>query len=278
MYKLQVEAGSMEQLKERLQQAADGINTDVVGNFPTNQSLGYPDQSAAAPAPTPVNTAPRFPLPGDHAAAAPVAQAQAPVSATGHQVDNRGFPWDARIHSSNKSITAKGVWQKKKNVDENFVRQVEQELVGRIKSGEINNDVPATQPSSVIPFPGAAPAPVAPVAAAPSPFPAAAPAPVSPLTVPNHEQPAPAPVAAAVMPQPIPAAAPGTPAHSFESFQKNMIPVLASLTSSGKLTQGHIDAMKNHMGVKELWAVTADQARDMFESFVEWGWITKVGQ
>lgn len=44
------------------------------------------------------------------------------------QVDKDGLPWDGRIHSSNKKMTAKGVWSRRKNVDDAFFQQIAAEL------------------------------------------------------------------------------------------------------------------------------------------------------
>lgn len=43
-------------------------------------------------------------------------------------VDKDGFPWDARIHSGNKKMTAKGVWTRRRGVTDLEVANVEAEL------------------------------------------------------------------------------------------------------------------------------------------------------
>lgn len=61
----------------------------------------------------------------------PVADADAddePNTSTPPEVDSAGYPWDARIHSANKSIVADGTWRKKKGVDPSLVDQVQAEL------------------------------------------------------------------------------------------------------------------------------------------------------
>ena len=42
--------------------------------------------------------------------------------------DRNGFPWDNRIHSSNKQTTADGVWRKRRGIDDATVAAVEAEL------------------------------------------------------------------------------------------------------------------------------------------------------
>lgn len=44
------------------------------------------------------------------------------------ELDTSGLPWDLRIHTRTKSKTAKGLWTKKRGVEELLVKQVEKEL------------------------------------------------------------------------------------------------------------------------------------------------------
>lgn len=63
----------------------------------------------------------------------PVVDADAddePTTSEPPAVDSAGYPWDARIHSANKSIVADGTWRKKKGVDPALVDQVQAELKG----------------------------------------------------------------------------------------------------------------------------------------------------
>ncbi len=78
------------------------------------------------------------------------------------QFDGRGFPWDARIHSSSKALLAKPPhgWKPLRGVDKALVAQVEAELT---QSGRTQAATPGTQPG-VIP-----PPPVVPQAAPPPP-------------------------------------------------------------------------------------------------------------
>jgi pyruvate/2-oxoglutarate dehydrogenase complex dihydrolipoamide acyltransferase (E2) component len=116
---------------------------------------------------------------------APVADLDAPEAgeqaSDGSGVDAEGMYWDERVHASTKTKTAKGVWKRKRGVQD-----VEYESV---KAQQLS-----TAPAPVAPAP-VAPAPVAP---APAPVaPAPAPAPVAPAPV------APAPVAPAPAPAPV---------------------------------------------------------------------------
>lgn len=98
-------------------------------------------------------------------------------------VDSNGLPWDERIHSGSKALTAKGAWKKRKGAPAPLVQQVEAELRARAAA-------PAPQP--MIPPPPVAmpqPVPMQPVAAVPvpasipGPIPAVTPAPIPAPTV-----------------------------------------------------------------------------------------------
>lgn len=59
---------------------------------------------------------------------AQIEQAAASIVADVVDLDKNGFPWDARIHSSNKAKVADGTWRKKRGVDDATVALVESQL------------------------------------------------------------------------------------------------------------------------------------------------------
>lgn len=59
--------------------------------------------------------------------------------------DATGLPWDARIHSTPASLTAKGVWRSKRGVDDALVASVTAELKGAV--------LPAAPPAPPAPAP-----------------------------------------------------------------------------------------------------------------------------
>jgi hypothetical protein len=61
--------------------------------------------------------------------------------------DKAGLPWDARIHASTKTMTAEGVWKKKRGVLPEVAEEVEKEM----------------RKIQALPAPGAAPAPGTPL-------------------------------------------------------------------------------------------------------------------
>ena len=140
------------------------------------------------------------------AASEPPAPAATPAAPDGVNVDSAGLPWDGRIHASSKAVNKDGTWRRRRNLDKDFIENVEAELRATMNA--------ASEP----PAPAAAPAaPAAPAASEP-PAPAAAPA--APAA---SEPPAPAapafgrgevPAAPAASEPPAPAAAPAAPAAS----------------------------------------------------------------
>lgn len=96
-----------------------------------------------------------------------IAAAEQPAD-TAPELDASGLPWHADIHASTKTKTAKGIWTKRKGVDDATVARVTAQLR-------------ATYPDTSVaepPAPAAAPVVTAPVVAAP----VIAPAPAAPLT------------------------------------------------------------------------------------------------
>lgn len=65
---------------------------------------------------------------GPAVAAAPIANAPSSAPAVGVAVDARGFPWNAKIHSSTKAVNKDKTWRRRQGVTEELVAQVEAEL------------------------------------------------------------------------------------------------------------------------------------------------------
>lgn len=97
------------------------------------------------------------PLPSAPANVAPPAP---PLPAGSVELDNRGLPWDGRIHASTRAKLQDGSWRQKRGTDAAYVTQVE-------------NELRAAQGAPAAPVP---PAPTVPVAAVPAPPPTGAPA------------------------------------------------------------------------------------------------------
>jgi hypothetical protein len=95
------------------------VEIDDAGNI---QSVAAVVELPAAPPPPPVFNP-------DHAtlgAAAPLPPAiPAPPGAGPAELDSRGYPWDTRIHASNRSKTIKNEWKRKRGIDDNLVTACE---------------------------------------------------------------------------------------------------------------------------------------------------------
>lgn len=81
-------------------------------------------------------------------------------------VDADGVPWDERIHSGNKGLTAKGIWQKRRNLAAGYYEQITAELKGEPECVAEEPVAPAP-PTAATPPP---PAPAPEQAAAPTDF------------------------------------------------------------------------------------------------------------
>lgn len=86
----------------------------------------------------------------------------APVTSN---IDKSGLPWDERIHASTRTLTADGLWRKKRGIDEAAVTAVEAELRKVMAIPSPSSPVPSASMTANLapppPPPAAAPAPVA---------------------------------------------------------------------------------------------------------------------
>lgn len=128
----------------------------IRGAAAARDGVAADETPAAAPAPT-----------------APQAQVT-PQQVKEAELDNEGLPWDERIHASTKTKTAKGIWTKRKGVDDATRDAVVAELRQQYPADESADEAPAAAPTAPT---------VAPPAAAPTiSVPGAAPAPATPYT------------------------------------------------------------------------------------------------
>jgi len=179
----------------------------------------------------------------------PVEDVIAEAVASEDGLDSRGLPWDKRIHASTKTKKKDGGWKNKKGVEASLITTVENELKDKMQH--------AANPPAV---------PLAPVTE----------------STPVVEQPAHlhvAPTEVVTEPTQVVAPAPVMPAgngHTLDSFKQNFPMVLASLISEGKVTQDYINQLKTYFNVPEIWNISDEQKKEMFESFVQFGFIQKV--
>ena len=249
MFKITIEAASLEELKSNLEPIFAMI--DRPPKRPTPDDFGYdePTSTVHYPVETPVADVPmpakesaptHYPAVHQESASLPSVPQSTP------DADARGIKWDSRIHAASKAFTKDGVWRYKRNVDDATIKAIEQPAV----SG-------AVQIPSVPSVPGFQPVVVPPT---------------------NPALPVAAPVSYAAPIETV-QAGPARPAHTFESFRGNMIQAFADLASQGLVSQSYIASLCKHFNVANIWDVAQyeDKSRQLFEQFVNLGIITNVG-
>lgn len=233
-----------------------GLNPLAFGDAPARDDRLDPAHAFDAPSPE-AALAPLAPpaLPVDNSAAATIpTPAPAPLpNPGGVEVDTRGFPWDARIHSgpaNKRPKNADGSWRKGRGVDDATIATVEAELRAAM-SAPAAPVAAAPIPSAPAPEVAAAPippAPAVPVAAPAPPVPAVAVPTAAPIAPP------PMPVAAAMESGPVVAApAASAPAATFADLMRK----ITGLQTSGHLTvegTAEISASLGITGVRDLMA------------------------
>ncbi len=221
----------------------------------------------------------------------------APVN-SGDDLDVRGLPYDARIHSAGKSKNQDGTWRYRRGVDPTLIEQVEKEIstIKSVASPLQNAPIPPV-PSS--PSPAAMPAFEAPAQPMAPPVQQQMPlAPPSMLAPPDQTQ-VPAQPEVARHPDAPAFASPTTdkmyeafsnvdkgivippgqkPAHTLQTFQNNLTEVLAQLINEKKINKEYVESLCKHFNVKYIWNVigSGTQIRELYEAFAQYGFITKL--
>lgn len=156
-------------------------------------------------------------------------------------LDSRGLPWDQRIHSVGRNFNKDGTWRNRKGVDRNLLNQVEQELIIKAKGQQAAAFTPP---------------PIAPV-------------------IPNISAPSMTPTAPAMPPMPQ-AAGSILQGHTLETFKSNLVPIVAELINTKKLTQDYVAQLNQHFGVTQLWMVMNDENKvtELFNNFVKYELVT----
>ncbi len=231
-----------------------------------------PEAGAPFVSPGPVAAPPAAPAPVAAGAAAPESSAgasdgpAAPVTAPAAAVelDSEGLPWDARIHSSPASLTKKGPWRAKRNLNQLTEQKVKEELRAAMAAQPASAataapapapaETPAERtareaveqglvsaplaPAPVTPTPPAAPVPVAATPAPPPPTVASAPAVSTPSPAPAAASPAPSPAADDATP----------PATLFAAAMRKV----TKAQLDGHITVPETDAILTHLGLAQM--------------------------
>lgn len=114
---------------------------------------------------TPTTTTPA----AEPAPTAPQAQVT-PQQVKEAELDNEGMPWDERIHAGTKTKTAKGIWTKRKGVDDATRDAVVAELRQQYPADESADEAPAAAPTAPTVAPPAAAPTISVPGAAPTPY------------------------------------------------------------------------------------------------------------
>ncbi len=180
-------------------------------------------------------------------------------------VDSRGLPWDARIHSSNREKGKDGVWRRRRGVSEEVEKQVEAELMG------------SAAPKKVPAFGSMAPEQYQQVVT------------LAPMPTTEHRVALPENLSvlqsAQIPAQPMPNFAPPAPVqvlppntHNAESFRNNLVNILNDLVVAGKINHQWINDQKPQFGGKDVtqWHENQAACAGLFEMFVQYGLVNKL--
>jgi hypothetical protein len=168
---------------------------------------------------------------------------EAPITAptVPGEVDAENIPWDGRIHASSRALTKDGTWRTRRNLDDATYKTIKNELLA--------NRGTVAQPVYTAPV-YEAPAIVTP-----------------PLQVVQT------PVIAPTIAMPVM----NNGGHTVDSFKTNFAMIIATLITEGKITQDYINQLKDYFKTTEIWMLNDEQKAQVFESFVGYGFVKKVG-
>lgn len=125
------------------EQVANGPGADVAAAVFSGGGLPNVQSGTPIPPPLPLVTPQTSPQPSLAAtngslppppppalvpAAAPGAVATTSPAPNSVELDSTGLPWDHRIHASTKTKTAKGVWTRRRGIEDSLVAEVEAQL------------------------------------------------------------------------------------------------------------------------------------------------------
>lgn len=172
--------------------------------------------------------------------------AQKAAKDSGAELDSKGTPWDANIHTSTKLKTQSGEWKKR-----------------------------AARGSKVEAAPVATPAPVFQAPAPPMAQQAVHIPNNTPTWQPNTPQVAPV----VEVPQYEQSSAPigmAPAGHTYASFKANLQMVIVKLINERKIERDYVKELADYFQVQNIWEVVNDdnKCNELFKSFIENGFIT----
>ena len=172
-------------------------------------------------------------------------QAQKAAKEAGGELDSKGVPYDANIHTATKLKTQSGEWKKKP------VRGAKTEAAQPQWQPPVTTQAPPIQipttnePTVAMPF----------------------------TQFPPAEQAQQTPVIESLAP----AIGNAPPMHSYESFKKNLGKITMILANQGKIDRNYLMQLAQHFGVNEIWDIVEPKheanCRILYNSFIEHGLI-----
>lgn len=171
--------------------------------------------------------------------------AQKAAKEAGAELDSKGTPYDANIHTATKLKTQSGEW-KKKPVRGSKTEAAQPQWQPPVATQAPPVQIPVTnEPTVAIPF----------------------------TQFPPAEQAQQTPVIESLAP----AIGNAPPMHSYESFKKNLGKITMILANQGKIDRNYLMQLAAHFGVNEIWDIVEPKheanCRILYNSFIEHGLI-----
>lgn len=171
--------------------------------------------------------------------------AQKAAKEAGAELDSKGTPYDANIHTATKLKTQSGEW-KKKPVRGAKTEAAQPQWQPPVANQAAPVQIPVTnEPTVTMPF----------------------------TQFPPVEQAQQTPVIESLAP----AIGNAPPMHSYESFKKNLGKITMILANQGKIDRNYLMQLAQHFGVNEIWDIVEPKheanCRILYNSFIEHGLI-----
>lgn len=171
--------------------------------------------------------------------------AQKAAKEAGAELDSKGTPYDANIHTATKLKTQSGEW-KKKPVRGSKTEAAQPQWQPPVATQAPPVQIPVTnEPTVAMPF----------------------------TQFPPAEQAQQTPVIESLAP----AIGNAPPMHSYESFKKNLGKITMILANQGKIDRNYLMQLAQHFGVNEIWDIVEPKheanCRILYNSFIEHGLI-----
>lgn len=166
------------------------------------------------------------------------------------EIDSEGLPWDARIHTVKKTKNKTGDWKLMRGSDKDLVAKVKAELkaaMSNLTSTPVVSPAPVAElPEVIMTVKGTLAAKDVPLADLPQ----------------------------VVLAPPMSS----SNGHTFETFKSAFPMIVGSLITEGKITADYVNQLKEYFKVDQIWSVSDEQKKEMFNSFAQFNFIQKVGE